>query len=105
MADHPAHVAGTGRPCTRLMRACRPGTVVKTGAEGVFTAIAPDLGLGFACKIDDGATRAAIVLIAALLDRHGLIRQDARADVADLIETPLTNWNGTTVGRIRMAAP
>ncbi|MCF4165393.1 asparaginase [Zavarzinia compransoris] len=104
MADHPDHVAGTGRACTRLMRACRPGTVVKTGAEGVFTAIAPDLGLGFACKIDDGATRASTVLIAALLDHHGLIREEARRDVADLIETPLTNWNGTAIGLVRMAA-
>ncbi|MDD3446831.1 MAG: asparaginase [Zavarzinia sp.] len=102
MADHPELVAGTGRACTRLMRACEPGTVVKTGAEGVFTAIAPDLGLGFACKIDDGATRASEVLIAALLDRFGLIRDEARDGIADLIATPITNRRGEHVGLVRM---
>ncbi|PWR21936.1 asparaginase [Zavarzinia compransoris] len=103
MAAHPFLVAGSGRACTRLMQAARPGTVVKVGAEGVFIAIAPDPGLGFALKIDDGGTRAAEVLIARLLDRFGLIRDDARATVADLLTTPLANWGGTPVGEIRIA--
>ena len=103
MADHPFLIAGTRRACTRLMQACRPGTVVKVGAEAVFIAIDPTQGLGFACKIDDGGTRAAEVLIAHLLDRFHLIRDEARGEIADLLATPLTNWGGTPVGEVRIA--
>src|SRR5258706_3764046 len=58
MTDYPELVAGTGRPCTLLMRQ-NPKIAVKTGAEGVYVAILPELGLGVAVKIDDGAARAA----------------------------------------------
>jgi hypothetical protein len=44
-----------------------PGLVVKTGAEGVYIAIIPSLGLGAALKIDDGASRASELLHARAL--------------------------------------
>ena len=43
--------------------------LVKTGAEGVFCAALGDLGLGIALKADDGATRAAEAMMAAMLAR------------------------------------
>ena len=58
MNAHPALVAGEGRACTQLMRAMGGSGVIKTGAEGVFTAILPQQRLGIALKIDDGTTRA-----------------------------------------------
>ncbi|MGY3438795.1 MULTISPECIES: asparaginase [unclassified Marinovum] len=70
MHAHPELVAGEGRACTELMREMQ-GTVVKTGADGVFTAIVPRLGMGIALKIADGATRASEALIAQLLIRLG----------------------------------
>lgn len=103
MAEHPELVAGTGRACTRLMRAATPGTVVKVGAEAVYIGILPALGLGLALKIDDGGTRAAELLIAALLDRFALIREEARADVDDLLAPVLRNWAGDAVGTLRLA--
>ncbi|MFZ2869546.1 asparaginase, partial [Zavarzinia sp.] len=99
----PELVAGTGRACTRLMRAGAPGTVVKVGAEAVYIGILPALGLGLALKIDDGGTRAAELLVAALLDRFGQIRDDARDDVADLLAPILRNWAGDAVGALRLA--
>ncbi|GHA47437.1 hypothetical protein GCM10008927_10310 [Amylibacter ulvae] len=72
MAEYPELVAGEGRACTELMRAMNDGTVVKTGAEGVFTAILPERGLGVALKIADGATRASEAAMAALLVRLGV---------------------------------
>ena len=41
----------------------------KTGAEGVFCAALPEQGLGIAVKADDGAGRAAEVMIATLIAR------------------------------------
>ena len=45
-AQHPWHVAGTGRFCTELMRTFGERVFVKTGAEGVACAALPTLGLG-----------------------------------------------------------
>ena len=58
MSAHPQLVAGSGRPCTAIMTAA-PEVVVKTGAEGVYAAALPALGLGLALKVEDGGGRAA----------------------------------------------
>jgi len=64
----PWFVAGMGRFCTRAM-ALMPGRLfVKTGAEGVFCAAFPELGLGLALKCDDGAPRAAEAMMAAAIE-------------------------------------
>ena len=63
----PFFVAGTGRADTALMQAAPGRIFVKTGAEGVYCAAVPELGLGIALKCDDGAGRAAEAMIAAVL--------------------------------------
>ena len=101
MTAHPELVAGTGRACTRLMRQS-PAVAVKTGAEGVFVAILPSLGLGAALKIDDGAGRAAETAIAALLIRLGAIADEGAAQ--ELANAPVLNTRGRTVGERRFVA-
>ena len=102
MTAHPELVAGEGRAATRLMRAARGRAVVKSGAEGVFTAILPGPGLGIALKIDDGAGRAAEAAMAALLVRYGVL--DRRDPViAAFTDVPLRNWRGIAHGRLRVA--
>jgi L-asparaginase II len=98
MTAYPELVAGTGRTCTALMRAAHGKAVVKIGAEGVYAAMLPDLGLGVALKIDDGAGRAAETVIAAMLVKLGAIDP-----AADLIRTPITNTRGDVVGERRPA--
>jgi L-asparaginase II len=102
MMAHPDLVAGEARACTGLMRALNGKGAVKTGAEGVFTAILPGLGYGVALKIDDGATRASNCVMAALLVRLGLL--DA-ADPAVLAwtATPDLNRRFLVTGGIRPA--
>ncbi len=73
----------------------------KTGAEGVFCAALPELGLGLAVKADDGAGRAAQVMIAALLRRFGGFGEPLDRFVAP----ELVNWNGIAVGALRAAWP
>jgi L-asparaginase II len=100
MIAHPELVAGTGRICTTLMRAGAGRVAVKTGAEGVFAAIAPEAGLGIALKIDDGGGRAAETAIAFLLDRLGLVGGDA---MHDLIYAPIRNTRDVVTGERRPA--
>ena len=95
MTAHPELVAGTGRACTNLMRQSR-GLVVKTGAEGVYIAIIPALGLGVALKIDDGTSRASEAVIAALLIALGAVPDEGAA--AALARAPVPNTRGVPVG-------
>lgn len=76
MANHPELVAGEGTACTELMRATGRGIAIKTGAEGVYTAIIPHLKRGIALKITDGGTRGSEAAIAALLVHLGVLDAD-----------------------------
>jgi L-asparaginase II len=102
-ATHPWHIAGTGRFCTELMRRFGARVFVKTGAEGVYCAALPEQGLGIALKCDDGAGRAAEVIMAATLARF--LPGDAdRAALEPFMRPILRNWNGIAVGSIRPTA-
>ncbi len=96
--EHPELVAGKGRADTVVMRALPGQVFMKTGAEGVYCGAFPELGLGFALKIDDGAKRAAAGAAMALVERYypaarGLMPYG-----------PIKTWRGVEVGAIRSAA-
>jgi L-asparaginase II len=105
VAANPAMVAGEGRFDTEVMRLFGPRVFVKTGAEGVYCAALPDLGLGFAVKADDGATRAAQVMIAAMIGRFLPAEGGDRARLGPFVAPVLRNWNGIEVGALRAAGP
>jgi L-asparaginase II len=99
----PFMVAGTGRFCTDIMEIFGTRVFVKTGAEGVFCAAFPDLGYGVALKCDDGATRAAELMMAAIIAKL-LPMQDSEAHLLQRFVSPVVkNWNGIEVGRLRSA--
>ncbi len=103
MIAHPDLVAGEGRACTGLMRACEGRAAIKTGAEGVFVAILPELKRGVALKITDGATRASECAITAILIKLGVL--DANHPVALEFGAPIQkNRRGLVTGQIRPAA-
>ena len=95
MRSEPFHVAGSVRTCTRIIATATGGTVVKTGAEGVFCAVLPADGLGLALKVRDGARRAAEVAIEWLLARYGRL--------GDPAPVRLVNFAGVVVGEVRVA--
>lgn len=98
----PFYVAGTKRFCTRLMQVAPGKIFAKTGAEGVFCAILPEQGLSFAVKCEDGTSRAAESMIAALLARH--FDKDTREHAAlmAMANHSMRNWNGLHVGDVRV---
>lgn len=101
IAAHPMMIAGTGRLCTAVIAETKGAVVVKTGAEGVYTALVPALGLGFALKIDDGASRASEVAILGLLRRHGALDGNAARRLARFATPTLSNTQARRVGDIR----
>ena len=103
MIVHPDLVAGEGRACTLLMRACKEPVALKTGAEGFFIAILPERGLGIALKVADGGTRGAECIIAALLARLGALDADHPSAQMFMNKT-VRNWRGIETGMIKPAA-
>ena len=101
-AKAPWYVAGTGRFCTEIMQLFGERVFVKTGAEGVYCAALPQQGLGIAVKCDDGASRAAQAVMAAMLARFLPLAASARAALQRFAEPSLRNWNGFGVGQIRL---
>ncbi len=94
MRRHPEFVGGTRRDVTALIRGIE-GAIAKDGAEAVYAMGLPD-GRGVAVKIVDGSTRAAPVLLAAVLRR---IAVSGPAALAALENHPVLG-HGEPVGSV-----
>ena len=62
----------------------------------------PGEGLGIAIKCDDGASRAAEAIMAAVIARFVPLEPAERAALAGFIRPALRNWNGFEVGGLRV---
>jgi L-asparaginase II len=100
VAAEPYYVAGADRFDTKAMEALGARAFTKTGAEGVFCAALPELGLGVALKCDDGATRAAEAMMGAVIERFLTLSEAEAAVIGPLTRQPLRNWNGIHVGDV-----
>ena len=102
MISHPELVQGAGGADTELMRAMGGRVATKNGADGVYVAIVPELRLGIALKIMDGAARAKEAAIAALLVHVGAL--DANHPVTlGRLGVDLHNRRGLRFGELRIS--
>jgi L-asparaginase II len=97
MRAHPFLVAGTARLDTELLAACQGRIVPKVGAEGVYCAALPDLRLGLALKVEDGATRCLGPALLGLLD---ILAPGVLPALESHRRPPILNTLGKAVGRI-----
>ena len=100
MVNYPELVAGDLRACTNLMKACEKKAILKTGAEGVFVAILPELEKGIALKILDGGTRASECAIASLLVQLGVLNPN-HPTALEYTHAPILNWRKIQTGMIK----
>jgi len=105
VAAHPLMVAGRGRFDTDAMSLLGARAFIKSGAEGVFCVALPEAGLGLAVKADDGAGRAAQVMISALIERFGGFDARAADGLRAFVSPRLFNAAGAEVGRLRPQGP
>ncbi len=98
IASNPFMVAGTGRLCTEIMALTGRRVLVKTGADGVYTAMLREQGLGVALKIDDGTGTAAEVAILALLQHLQALHPDEREQLEQRCRVPIRNTRGVLTG-------
>lgn len=99
ITQHPYLIAGATRLCTELMSRLAPRVLVKTGAEGCYTACVPERGIGIALKMDDGRGRAANVALGAVLQLLSEMDDGVAADLENYIAPSITNSRGEVVGR------
>jgi L-asparaginase II len=103
-SQEPWYVGGSERFCTEMMRLLGGRVFLKFGAEGVFCAAIPEEGVGIAIKCNDGANRAAQILVAAV------IRRVLKADIVRGLEfeqfllPQIKDWNGNNVGSVMLAS-
>lgn len=97
----PFFVSGTDAADMALMQAAPERIFVKTGAEGVYCAAVPELGLGIALKCDDGAGRAAEAMVAAVLARLMKSDEALSARLDELARPTVPSRKGVPVGRVQ----
>jgi L-asparaginase II len=100
--SHPEMVSGSTRDELALLRAI-PGAIGKAGAEACYAVALPD-GRAFALKIEDGGSRARPVVMAAALERSGVLEL-AGVDAAAVRATGVhvLHGGGEPVGEVRAA--
>src|SRR5262249_30567522 len=104
MAVAPLMVSGTGTFNTVVMTVAGAPVRLKPGAEGVYCAVMPGVGYGIALKIDDGASRAAEVAVATILDGLGAFTAAQRETLAPQLRPIVKNVAGRDVGEVRPTA-
>lgn len=102
--QEPWFMAGTKRFCTRVMEVGQGRIFAKFGAEGVYTAAIPELGVGIVIKADDGTDRAGEMMLAGVLVK--LLGSDRQLGEAlhTLASRPIRDWNNRQVGELRAVA-
>jgi L-asparaginase II len=98
MRTHPELISGTGADDAVLMRGL-PGALAKGGAEGVLAVAVPGAG-AVAIKVDDGAMRPRMPVLASALRRLGIVAPvlDQLAAHADGVAQ---HGGGEVVGTVR----
>jgi L-asparaginase II len=97
---HPDLIAGSDRCCSAVIEKTGGRVLVKTGAEGVFAGTVPERGIGFALKIDDGATRGSEVALGGLLGALGLLRDGEKEALRPWFRPDVLNSQNYVTGWI-----
>ena len=101
-AQNPIMISGTNKINTLIQAETADKAVVKGGAEGVYTAAINSLGLGVCIKVDDGAGRAASVVMLHVLRKLNILNDESVKKIKEFGVKDIRNWSGTLVGEIRV---
>lgn len=100
VAAYPEMLAGSGRCCTAVIRNTGGRLLVKTGADGVYSGVVRERGVGFVLKVDDGATRGSEVALGGLLKALDLLSDAEDKALAPWFRPDVLNSQGRVTGRI-----
>ena len=104
MRTRPFLVGGTDRFDSVLIEETDGRVVAKIGAEGVHSVAVPELGIGFAIKVDDGAQRAQFPAVLRVLQVFDVLPGTLPQRLDEFVRRPVRNTRGETVGEVRLLA-
>jgi L-asparaginase II len=104
MRTRPFLIGGTDRFDSILIEETDGRAVAKIGAEGVHSVAVPDLGIGFAVKVDDGAQRAQFPAVVRILQILGVLPDTLPTRLEEFNRRPVRNTRGEIVGEVRIAS-
>ena len=98
---HPHLLGGTDRFDTVLIDETHGRIISKVGAEGVHCAVVPEMGLGVAIKVEDGAIRAQHPALLRVLQLVGALPDELPPRLAEWARRSIRNTRGEVVGDVR----
>lgn len=101
--SHPHLLGGTDRFDTVLIEETKGAIISKVGAEGVHCATVPEMGIGVAIKVEDGAIRAQHMALLQTLQRCGALPEELPPRLAEWTKKAIRNTRGEVVGEVRPA--
>jgi L-asparaginase II len=101
MTARPFLVGGTDRFDSVMIEDTGGRVVAKVGAEGVHSVAVPDLGIGLAVKVEDGAQRAQYPAVIRLLQHLGVLGDRLTPRLEEYLRKPVRNTRNEIVGEIR----
>ncbi len=101
MQTRPFLIGGTDRFDSVLIEETDGRAIAKIGAEGVHCVAVPELGVGFAIKVDDGAQRAQFPAVLRVLQLLDVLPSTLPTRLEDFLRRPIRNTRGEIVGEIR----
>src|SRR5260221_515472 len=101
MQTRPFLVGGSDRFDSALIEATEGRVISKIGAEGVHSVALVDEGIGVALKVEDGAQRAQLPAVLAILRHLGALPSDLPPRLAEFSVRPVRNTRGGTAASRR----
>ena len=104
ISTRPFLFGGSDRFDSLLVEETGGRVISKVGAEGVHSVAVFDLGLGFAIKVEDGATRAQYPAVLRMLELLGALPEPLSPRLAEYARTRVRNTRGEVVGELLPAS-
>ena len=104
MRARPFLMGGTERFDSAIIEDTGGRVVAKIGAEGIHAVAVPEMGIGIAIKVEDGAQRAQYPAVVHLLRELGALDDSLTPRLAEYLVKPIRNTRNEVVGEIRTAA-
>jgi L-asparaginase II len=104
ITTRPFLFGGTDRFDSLIVEETNGRVISKVGAEGVHSVAVFDQQIGFAIKVEDGATRAQYPAVLYMLERLGALPERLSPRLADYGRTRIRNTRGEVVGELLPAS-
>lgn len=104
MRSRPFLIGGSDRFDSILIEETDGRVIAKVGAEGVHSVAIPEQGIGFAIKVEDGATRAQFPAVLRLLQHLDALPAVLPPRLEEFRRRPIRNTRGECVGEVRPVA-